>query len=443
MTTADLIYFNAGGGHRASALALQAALLEQHSPWDVRLVNLFEVLDPTGRFKRLTGKAPEDWYNQRLARGWTLGMAHELKILQGLIRLAHPALVRKLRRHWQRTRPDLVVSLIPNFNRALYQSLAAALPGVPYATVLTDLADLPPHFWIERDQPQHVVCGTARAVQQALAMGHSADRVHATSGMILRPEFYRPALLDRVEEQRRLGLDPQRPTGLVLFGGHGSQAMLGIAERLSDTQLILVCGHNQALAKRLRTQPSTARHVVVGFSTDIPAWMRLADFLIGKPGPGSVSEAVQMGLPVIVVDNAWTMPQERYNAEWIREHGLGIVLGGFRSVDGAVAQLLDGLDAFKTRVGRVRNRALFEVPQILSGLLPERQPAGGGASAAPDGLAARGAVLHPGALQRQELHHAAGHPAGHGTGEREPTEGGTPVAPLRHGVVEHAWPSTE
>ena len=371
MTTVDLIYFNAGGGHRASALALQSVLREQGRPWEVRLVNLFEVLDPSGRFKRLTGKAPEDWYNQRLARGWTLGMEHELKILQGLIRLAHPTLVRKLRRHWQRTRPDLVVTLIPNFNRALYHSLIAALPGVPYVTVLTDLADLPPHFWIERDQSQHFVCGTPRAVQQALALGHSEDRVHATSGMILRPEFYRPATLDRAEEQRRLGLDPQRPTGLVLFGGHGSKTMLGIAERLSNTQLILVCGHNQALAERLRAQPSTARHVVIGFSSDIPAWMRLADFFIGKPGPGSVSEAVQLGLPVIVVNNAWTMPQERYNADWVREQRLGIVMGSFRGVDSAVAQLLDGLDAYRARVDRIQNRALFEIPDILARVLAE------------------------------------------------------------------------
>ncbi len=371
MTTVDLIYFNAGGGHRASALALQSVLREQGRPWNVRLVNLFEVLDPSGRFKRLTGKAPEDWYNQRLAKGWTLGMAHELKVLQGLIRLAHPTLVRKLRRHWQRTRPDLVVSLIPNFNRALYESLIAALPGVPYVTVLTDLADLPPHFWIERDQSQHFVCGTPRAVQQALALGHSEDRVHASSGMILRPEFYRPATLDRAEEQRRLGLDPQRPTGLVLFGGHGSKAMLGIAERLSNTQLILVCGHNEALAERLRAQPSTARHVVIGFSSDIPAWMRLADFFIGKPGPGSVSEAVQLGLPVIVVNNAWTMPQERYNADWVREQRLGIVMGSFRGVDSAVAQLLDGLDAYRARVDRIQNRALFEIPDILARVLAE------------------------------------------------------------------------
>lgn len=366
MKTVDLIYFNAGGGHRASALALQSVLARDGQPWRVRLVNLFEVLDPARRFQRLTGRAPEDWYNQRLARGWTLGMSQELKALQAFIRLAHPSLVRKLQRHWLQTRPDLVVSLIPNFNRALFESLAAALPGVPYVTVLTDLADHPPHFWIERHQAQHFICGTPRAVEQALEAGHDPTRVHATSGMILRPEFYEASVVDRAGERLRLGLDPQRPTGIVLFGGHGARTMLGIAERLADTQLILVCGHNERLAEALRALPHRAPRLVLGYTSDIPAYMRLADFFIGKPGPGSVSEAVQMGLPVIVVANRLTMPQERYNAQWIRENGLGIVHGSFRRIDSAVAQLLQQLDRFQSQVRGHENQALYEVLQILA-----------------------------------------------------------------------------
>jgi len=366
MKTVDLIYFNAGGGHRASALALQSVLARDGQPWRVRLVNLFEVLDPARRFQRLTGRAPEDWYNQRLARGWTLGMSQELKALQAFIRLAHPSLVRKLQRHWLLTRPDLVVSLIPNFNRALFESLAAALPGVPYVTVLTDLADHPPHFWIERHQAQHFICGTPRAVEQALEAGHDPTRVHATSGMILRPEFYEAPVVDRAGERQRLGLDPQRPTGIVLFGGHGARTMLGIAERLADTQLILVCGHNERLAEALRALPHRAPRLVLGYTSDIPAYMRLADFFVGKPGPGSVSEAVQMGLPVIVVANRLTMPQERYNAQWIRENGLGIVHGSFRRIDSAVAQLLQQLDRFQSQVRGHENQALYEVPQILA-----------------------------------------------------------------------------
>jgi len=376
MKSVDLIYFNAGGGHRASALALQSVLALDGQHWCVRLVNLFEVLDPARRFQRLTGRAPEDWYNQRLARGWTLGMSQELKALQAFIRLSHPSLVRKLQRHWLQTRPDLVVSLIPNFNRALFESLGATLPGVPYVTVLTDLADHPPHFWIERHQAQHFICGTPRAVEQALEAGHDPSRVHATSGMILRPEFYQAAAVDRAGERLRLGLDPQRPTGLVLFGGHGARTMLGIAERLADTQLILICGHNERLADALRAQPHRAPRLVLGYTSDIPAYMRLADFFIGKPGPGSVSEAVQMGLPVIVVANRLTMPQERYNAQWIRENGLGIVHGSFRRIDNAVAQLLQQLGRFQDQVRSHQNRALYEVPQILAQIagLPPTDP---------------------------------------------------------------------
>jgi len=240
-------------------------------------------------------------------------MGQELKVLQRLIRLSRKPMVRRLRQHWLADPPDLVVSLIPNFNRPLFESLALACPGAPYVTLLTDLADLPPRFWIERGQAQHFICGTPKAVAQARAMGHDDRRIHATSGMLLRPEFHHQVAVDRTQALPSLGLDPARPTGLVLFGGHGSKAMIGIAKRLADTtQLILVCGHNATLATRLRDLPRRAPTLVLGYTEDLPRLMRLSDFFIGKPGPGSLSEAVRQGLPVIVEGSRWTMPQERY-----------------------------------------------------------------------------------------------------------------------------------
>ena len=369
MKTIDLIYFNAGGGHRAAAMALAAVMAEQRRPWQVRCVNLIEVLDPRARFRQVTGMAPEDLYNLRLARGWTLGLAQELKLLQGMIHLGHAALVRRLQAHWSRTRPDLVVSLVPNFNRALFESLAAALPGVPYVTLLTDLADHPPNFWIEPDQDQHFICGTAKAVAQAQSMGHGADRVHRTSGMVIRPDFYPPHGLDRRVEQTRLGLDPDRPTGVVMFGGQGSMAMLGLARQLADVQLVLMCGHHQALARQLRALRPAAAHLVVDFTAEVRRHLLLGDFFIGKPGPGSLSEAVQQGLPVVTVRNAWTMPQERYNTEWVQEHGLGVVGRSLRSIRPVVDDLLARLDGFKRQLRAVENRAVFEVPEILAGIL--------------------------------------------------------------------------
>lgn len=375
MQTIDLVYFNAGGGHRSAAVALQQIMLEQGRPWRVRLVNLFEVLDPQGVFRKTTGMNPEDYYNKRLARGWTLGLAQELKLLQALIRLSHRSLGKQLRVHWRRSRPDLIVSLVPNFNRAMYEAAAALTPAVPYATVLTDFADFPPHFWIEPRQVQHTICGTPRAVAQALAQGCDPRRVHATSGMIIHPDFYRPLVLDRAAELRRLGLDPARPTGLVMFGGHGSRAMRGIARRLEDTQLILICGHNRALADKLRELPATAPRLVLGFTNEMRYYMRLSDFFIGKPGPGSISEAVQQGLPVIVVRNALTMPQERYNTTWVRERRAGVVLDSFRSVRAGVDQVIAELPELRSRVAAIDNRAVFEIPEILASILAAKRPA--------------------------------------------------------------------
>lgn len=369
MATIDLVYVNAGGGHRSAAVALEMAIREQYKDWQVRLVNLFEILDPQDIFRRTTGVKPEDYYNVRLARGWTLGLAQELRILQMFIRLSHKTLVRQLRRHWQTTRPDLIVSMVPNFNRAMYQAAALANPRAPYATILTDFADFPPHFWIEPDQAQHFICGTPRAAAQVRAAVRDESYVHETSGMIINPSFYRDLKLDRRAEMRKLRLDPERPTGMVMFGGHGSRVMRGISKCLDDVQLILACGHNAVLAEQLRNLPASAPRLVVGFTSQISYYMQLSDFFIGKPGPGSISEAVQQGLPVIVVRNAWTMPQERYNTEWVEENGTGVVLDSFKAIRSGVARMSDHIDLYRAGVRCIKNRAVFEIPGILQRIL--------------------------------------------------------------------------
>jgi hypothetical protein len=345
----------------------------------VRGLNLVDLIDPNRRFERLTGAAPEALYNLALARGWTVGMAQQLRVLQGLIRAGHPLLLRRLQRHWQRAPADLVVSLVPNFNRAPATAVARPLPQVPFVTVMTDMADLPPHFWIEPGVAQHLVCGTERAVEQALAQGCDRQRIHRASGMIVRPDFYRPQALDRAAERLRLGLPAEGPVAAVMFGGHGSAAMLDIEAALADVPLLLLCGHNPALAERLRTRAGAGRapRAVVGFTAEVPRHLQLADLFVGKPGPGCLSEAVQQGLPVVTLRNRGTLPQERYNTDWVRAHGLGVVVHDWRDAGAAVGQVLQRLDAFRAAVARVDNRAVFEVPAILerilrSGALPQR-----------------------------------------------------------------------
>jgi hypothetical protein len=81
----------------------------------------------------------------------------------------------------------------------------------------------------------------------------------------------------------------------------------------------------------------------------------------------------QRKLPVLIECNAWTLPQERYNTEWVEEKRVGIVLRSFREVVEGVERMLDrtNLEEFRRNVAALDNRAIFEIPEILAKLLGE------------------------------------------------------------------------
>jgi 1,2-diacylglycerol 3-beta-galactosyltransferase len=371
----DFLFFDAGGGHRSAATALEVIITQQQRPWDVRLVDMNDVMAKTDIFKKLTGYGLEDIYNLALERGWTWGSTHLLKLMQWFIRMFHAQEVRLIEQFWRSNPPDAVVSVIPHFNRAIFEALRKVTATAPYVTIITDFADYPPNFWIVPGQRQYIISGTKKGVDQALAMGHPKDRVFGTSGMILRPSFYDVPSIDRSAERRILGLDPALPTGLILFGGFGAPVMERIVESLQGMagrlQLILMCGHNEKLAEKLKSHRGNLRLHVEGFTREVPRFMQMSDFMVGKPGPGSVSEAIHMGLPVIVERNSWTMPQERYNAEWLEEHGVGFVLSTFRDIRGAIDKLLTPgeLEKYRQRAAQIQNRAIFEIPDLLQQVL--------------------------------------------------------------------------
>src|SRR5437879_13927629 len=116
--------------------------------------------------------------------------------------------------------------------------------------------------------------------------------------MILRPNFYERVTVDCREERKKLGLKPDLITGLVLFGGEGSNVMLDIARRVTaHAQFIFICGKNQKLAERIRRLPTQFPKYVEGFTSEIPYYMHISSFFTDKPGPGSIRECLAMQPP--------------------------------------------------------------------------------------------------------------------------------------------------
>jgi len=381
MKKLHVVFHDGGGGHRNAALALKTVIAQQQRDWQVELVQFQDLTDRLDILRKLTGIRIQQQYNILLQNGWTLGSTYLLRILQTTIRLFHRPLTNLLERFWRERPADLLVSVIPHFNRQICESWTRVYPGRPFVTIITDLADFPPRFWIEPIKEQYAIAGTEKAAEQARAMGHDEAHVFLTSGMILRPDFYVEDNSDPVALRREMGLREDLPTAIVLFGGHGSKVMYDITERLDAAglplQLILICGRNEELAEKLRARQWKMPVHVVGFTKEVHRLMRAADFLIGKPGPGSIAEAMVRKLPVLIECNAWTLPQERYNAEWVKEKGVGIVLKSFGQVVEGVKGMLDpaALAAFRRNVAALENRAVFEIPEILARLLGESQSA--------------------------------------------------------------------
>jgi UDP-N-acetylglucosamine:LPS N-acetylglucosamine transferase len=377
MKRIHVVFHDGGGGHRNAAVALQTVVSQQQRDWQIELVQFQDLTDRLDILRKLTGIRIQQQYNIMLQNGWTLGSTQLLRVLQTTIRIFHRPLVNLLEEFWREKPADLLISVIPHFNRQICESWTKVHPGRPFVTIITDLADFPPRFWIEPVKEQYVIAGTEKAADQARAMGRDEAHIFLTSGMILRPDFYVEDNSDPVALRRGMALHEDLPTAIVLFGGHGSKVMYDITEKLDAAglplQLILICGRNEELAMKIRARQWKLPIHVIGFTKEVHKLMRAADFLIGKPGPGSIAEAMVRKLPVLIERNAWTLPQERYNAEWVKEKGVGIVLKSFDDIKDGVKRMLEPatLAMFRRNVAAEENRAVFEIPEILAVLLGE------------------------------------------------------------------------
>jgi 1,2-diacylglycerol 3-beta-galactosyltransferase len=370
-----LLTVDAGGGHRAAANALLAARDEKGCPWRFRVANLQEVLAPLDVVRRAIGISLEDGYNLLLRRRWTSLLGPLLRLLHLGIAMRRRALVAAFATHFKTRPPAVVLSVVRNFNGVVRDAVRQACPGVPVLVVLTDFADLPPGFWIEPGLDR-VIVATDRAQDQARAIGLADDRIARVSGMVLHPRFHaagEPGLRDRGRQE--LGLRPDDFAVLVLFGGKGSPEMEPLArallERSPRWHVIALCGDNPALLTRLGPVAAATggRLHALGFTNRVADYMAAADVLVTKPGPGSLAEAFSARLPVVVTRNRHTIPQERFNTDFVAERGLGFVVGHRREIPGVVARLAESAEerdrGRRCLAAMPENRAVYEVLEII------------------------------------------------------------------------------
>jgi 1,2-diacylglycerol 3-beta-galactosyltransferase len=193
--------------------------------------------------------------------------------------------------------------------------------------------------------------------------------------MVLNPKFYEPLGGGRERVRRELGVPGDVPLILLLFGGKGAPEMCPLARRLLELDgrwhVAAVCGDNPRLFARMAplAEGANGRLHRFGFTPRVHELMDAADLLLTKPGPGSLAEAFHRRVPVVVTLDARTIPQERFNARFVEEQGLGMVARSWQAMADTALELVrdaDRLEGLRRKLGRLpQNEAVWDLLAAL------------------------------------------------------------------------------
>lgn len=313
------LFSDTGGGHRSAAEAIIEAIhLEYGDAYSIEMVDIFKDYAPSP-----LNRVPEYYPSMvRVPQAWGLGYKltngkHRSRMLTtGTWVYIRHALKRLISQHPS----DMIVSVHSLANIPFLRALGKDRP--PYITVVTDLVSTHAAWY----DPRTDLClvPTEEAKERAYKFGLTPDQVQVL-GLPVADRFCQPPG-DRAALREQFGWPQDRPVILLVGGGEGmgplEKTAHAIASSCDSASLVVIAGRNKELQANLQAHHWSIPTFIYGFVHDMPDFMRAADVLVSKAGPGTISEALIAGLPMILYSR---LPgQEDGNVTYVVSHGAGV-----------------------------------------------------------------------------------------------------------------------
>lgn len=364
-----LVFLNTGGGHQSSARAVGDALRDLYG--DMAHIDLVDV---TAEYLPWPLSELNAIYNQLVRlHGWPWALTYHLT--NGPLRVA------LLRGSWWLLTGNTVLNLLsdhpadvvvcchPLLKAPIAQALEIAGLEIPLITLVTDLASGHASWFVPGGE--RCLVATERARARALACGLPAESVRVT-GLPVGPCFVDAAQQQPVLARARLGLDSGLPVVLLLSGANGmgpsSHLLQAVVNSGVQAQLVMITGRNEQLRAKLSSEAWPMPVKIRGFVHNMHEWMRAADLLVTKAGPSTISEALVMGLPMVL---SGALPgQERPNVDYVVQGGAGVWAPSPIGVAEAVQDLLSFDNQMLVQLGAraqelARPDAAWRVAEII------------------------------------------------------------------------------
>ncbi len=291
-----------GGGHRAAAEAIVAALKRRYpGAFRYELVDVWKYYTPFPfNYSPETYGPTIRWGSQ--AWGWGYKLTNKPQASEAVMEPMYYALFRDgMKRLIQRYgKTDVMVCVHSVFVRPMMRAFGEQGHRPPFVTVVTDLVST--HMWWYDANVDRCLVPTYAAYQRGLVAGLSPRQMRIT-GLPVNPKFA-AGLMDKAKARAVLGWEPDLPAVLVVGGGQGMGPLYKIARAINahqpQGQLAVIAGRNEKLKEQLDAAGWNQPTHIYPYVTNMPTMMAAADILVTKAGPGTISEATIAGVPLIL-----------------------------------------------------------------------------------------------------------------------------------------------
>ncbi len=313
---------SSGGGHRSAAQALHYAFKNTSKIGNVTVdvvdffrdgalpVSLFPLL--YGEITRISDFA---WGLVWDSTNGLLRTRFGLKLLSILNLKRTVDLIDQIR-------PTCIVSVHPIVTHMVREALLTMDLSIPLYVVVTDMVNIHP-AWASKGI-KHYFVPTEDASARLVRYGIPMETI-TTLGVPVHPKF----IFDgdkRTQCRISLGIHESLFTVLIVGGGEGTGKIYDhfrvLSESGLDIQLVVICGNNSKLQKRLANIESQVPARIEGYVTNMHEYMHAADLIVTRAGPGIVNEALAAKLPIVLT--GFLPGQEEGIPEFLESHGLGI-----------------------------------------------------------------------------------------------------------------------